>query len=283
MFRPRSRLRFRSMTMVIISWILEVLALVGCSPLRDLGRTSKRYSAVPVFSPCPVHDYPNYSAGRFKAPFLAEQLTAVLKVSQAQKAPLIVLPIQELDRQNIVSSFGRYLAEQLKTELYLNDFRILCPWHNAEEELLKQMGKNPGTFTLSQDSPLIKKLVNSGVKSIVYGSYQVGKDNIYLNIRMVSLENLEVISIGTCELPKDRNILELISQRKILAQPASLASPSSSDQQGDEVSIPVRGVQKNGDPIDELPIDEPDDVPGGRQGDGKIKNPANKMDDKQDE
>ncbi|MEW5803319.1 MAG: FlgO family outer membrane protein [bacterium] len=216
----RSRAGLRDI-MLIILWVSGAVlsgtfTLSGCSPWLNLGRTSKRYSPLPAFSPYPVHDYPNYSAGRFKVPFLAEQLTAVLKISNAQKAPLLVLPIQELGRENTVSSFGLYLAEQLRTELYLNDFRILCPGQKAEGELLNQMVRTADFSLIVQSDPLMKKLISSGVRSIVYGSYQVAGDDIYLNVKMISLENLEVISIGTCELPRDKNILSLIRQRKVL-------------------------------------------------------------------
>lgn len=215
----------RALPLVIKSKISALILLLaffgfflgGCSGWLDLGRTSKRYSDLPVFSSHPVHNYPNYSGGRFKISFLAEQITKVLKGKNIKETPLLILPIQELDRLNVISSFGRYFSEQLKTELYLNDFRVLRLGQKMEEQLLIQVAGDSNRFLSSpRRNQLINKLSPYGVVSIICGSYQVGADNIYVNVQIISLENLEIISIGSCELKKNKNIMGLIKKKKIV-------------------------------------------------------------------
>jgi len=172
------------------------------------------------------HDYHNYlpyvTAGdppdeRDRISPIAEQLAKGLRLYEARETPLIVLPVQELAEQNAISSFGLYWAEQLKTELYLKDFHIFCPGQSVERELLRQIARNQGRFLPLQENPLVKRLFLSGVRSIVYGSYRVGSNSIYLNVKMVSLESLEIISAGICELPKDGDSLDLISRKRFLS------------------------------------------------------------------
>jgi hypothetical protein len=172
------------------------------------------------------HDYHSYlpyvTAGdpheeRERISPIAEQLAKGLRLYEARETPLIVLPVQELAEQNAISSFGLYWAEQLKTELYLKDFHIFCPGQSVERELLRQIARNQGRFLPLQENPLVKRLFLSGVRSIVYGSYRVGSNSIYLNVKMVSLESLEIISAGICELPKDSDTLDLISRKRFLS------------------------------------------------------------------
>jgi len=189
--------------------------LSGCSRILTLGRTSKRYSSLPAFSPNPVHNYPNYSVGRFKIPFMAEQIAKIFEIQEIEKSTLMILPLLELDGpDNIISSFGRFFSEQLKTELYLNDFRILYAGNVLEEQILDHLTIDLDQFLTAEDNIVVNKLFNSGVEAIISGSYQVASNMVYVNVRMIMLANSEIISVGTCELNKDENIISLIEKRQ---------------------------------------------------------------------
>ena len=215
----------------------------GCSRILNFGRTSKRYSTLPAFSPHPVHNYPNYSTGRFKIPFLAQQITKMFIVEDIKETTLIVLPLLELDGpDNLVSSFGRYFSEQLKTELYLNDFHILYAGHVLEEQLLSKITMDLEQFLTAEDNVVINKLYNTGVKAIIAGSYQVASNEVYINVQMIVLDNSEIISVGTCELEKDENVISLIEKR----QPVEKKLTTSTSNYGEEfLGFNVKG---NSDP-----------------------------------
>ena len=231
------------MPALILLLVFFLFSLGGCSRWLDFGRTSKRYSDLPVFSSHPVHNYPNYSAGRFKISFLAEQITRVLKNKNIKETPLLILPIQELGRSNVISFFGRYFSEQLKTELYLNDFRVLRMGQEMEEQLMIQVGGNSNRFLSSpRRNHLINKLSPYGVASVICGSYQVGADNIYVNVQMVSLENLEIISIGSCELKKSENIMGLIKKKKIVKRSEHLEDKDQTTQNLLEFAVKGRRI-----------------------------------------
>ena len=182
-----------------------------------MGRTNKRYADLPVFSSHPLHHYPNHSVGRFKISFLAEQLTKALKEKNIKKAPLLVLPLFELDHPNSISSFGCFFSEQMKSELYLNGFRILPATPNLEERLYNTLKKTENGFLLSKDTPFAADLSSLGIESIILGSYLVGMENIYLNVQIISLNSSEIISIGTCEIKKSKDLMDLIERRKLFA------------------------------------------------------------------
>ena len=211
--------------------IFLILCLCGCSSFRNFGRTSKRYSNLPVYSAKSVHNYPNLSAGRYKISFVAEQLTRVFKLEDLRDTSVIILPIHEIGKpKNIISSFGTYFSEQLKTELYLNDFTVLYPGQVLEEQLSTYLAGNMDYFMSAQDNPILDKLVASGVMAVISGLYQVSADKIYVNVQMILLENSELISIGTCELKKDKDIMSLINKKKIITRAEAFKSKDEENQ-----------------------------------------------------
>lgn len=227
---------------LVIIW--GALLLAGCSSLLNFGRTNKRYSPLPVYSSYPVHNYPNYSVGRYKIPYLAEQIVKVFKAKELKSKPLIILPLRELDEpEHLVSSFGCFFAEQLKTELYLNDFRVLYPGQELEEQIYLHLTLDLDHFLSAEENPVVSKLFYTGVEAVICGSYQVGQEYIYLNLRMILLENSEIISIGTCEIKKDQDLMALIEKKKVIKEAKSLSSP---DENGLENGREFLGFQVQG-------------------------------------
>ncbi|MGA1868976.1 MAG: FlgO family outer membrane protein [bacterium] len=222
--------------------VISILFLSGCGNLLHLGRTSKQYSDIPVFSAKPVHNYPNLSAGRYKITFIAEQLTKVFKLEDLRDTSVIVLPIHEIGKpKNIISSFGTYFSEQLKTELYLNDFTVLYPGQELEEQLSTYLTGNLDYFMSSQDDPVMNKLVDSGVMAIICGSYQVSTKKIYINVQMILLENSKLISIGTCELKKNKEIMRLITKKRMITRAEAFKSQNEEDHE--VLSFTVKGKE----------------------------------------
>ncbi|MGA1823038.1 MAG: FlgO family outer membrane protein [bacterium] len=223
-------------------FVFLILCFCGCSNFLNLGRTNKRYSNIPVYSAKAVHNYPNLSGGRYKISFIAEQLTKVFKLEDLRDTSVIILPIHEIGKpKNIISSFGTYFSEQLKTELYLNDFTVLYPGQVLEEQISTYLAGNMDYFMSAQDNPILEKLVASGVLAVVCGLYQVGTEKIYVNVQMILLENSEIISIGSCELKKDKDIMSLINKKRIITRAEAFKSKDEENQE--LLSFTIKGKE----------------------------------------
>lgn len=169
------------------------LAGVGCS---------KRYSNLPAFSAVPVYDFENGSTGRFKTSYLADQINAYFRGNS--NGPIAVATFVSLDDLYSSSTFGRFLSEQLISELSMRGFNVVELRHSDALQIVY----NEGEFSLSREYSVLKRFQD--VSAIVVGTYTVSPDRVYLNARVLNPKSSLVMSVGSVELAKTPEIGRLL-------------------------------------------------------------------------
>lgn len=172
---------------------LAVISTAGCS---------KRYSNLPAFSAFPIHDSFNYSGGRFKTSYLADQIDAYYRGNS--NGPLAIATFVNLDRLYNSSTFGRILGEQLISELSMKGYDVI------ELRLSDTMHvmNDEGEFGLSRDIRTLRGMQN--LTGIVVGTYAVSPERVYVNTRLIDPASSMVVSAGSVEMPVTTEITRLL-------------------------------------------------------------------------
>ena len=173
--------------------VLCVLVLSGCS---------KRYSDVPTFWPFEYKDYDNKSVGRFKTSYLAKQIDDYYQ--GIHPGPIGVTTFVNLDDLRTTSSFGRVCGEQLMSELTMRGYDVVELRHSDALQFLS----NNGEFALSRDIANVRRERDLG--GIVVGTYVVSPVRVYMNARLVDPSTSKVLSAGSVEMPKTKEIHKLV-------------------------------------------------------------------------
>lgn len=173
--------------------LLSVLVLLGCS---------KRYNDMPVFSPIPFEDYENYSVGRFKTSYLAEQIDTYYRGTNP--GPIGITTFVNIDDLNNTSTFGRMYGEQLMSELAMRGYDVIELRHADALQFLN----NTGEFALSRDMGMVKRSHNLG--GVVVGTYTVSPQRVYVNARLVDPSSSVILSAGSVEMSKTDEISRML-------------------------------------------------------------------------
>ncbi len=168
----------------------------------SLCACSKRYSDLPAFSPVDLSDYENYSVGRFKTSYLAEQIDEFYRGTNP--GPLGVTTFVNLDDLYTTSSFGRMISEQLMSELAMRGFDVIELRHSDALQFLNPSGE----FGLSRDIAVVRR--NRDLGGVVVGTYVISPERVYLNARLVEPSTSMVLSAGSVEMPKTKEIARLV-------------------------------------------------------------------------
>jgi TolB-like protein len=181
--------------------ILLMMA-AGCSP---------RYHDMPAYWPIPTREYDNYGPGRFKTSYLAEQIDRYYRGSAP--GPIGVTTFVNIDDLYTTSTFGRMVAEQLMSELSMKGFDVIELRHTDALQFLDSTGE----FALSRDVRVVRPERN--LAAVVVGTYVASPDRVYLNARLVDPSTSLVVSAGSVEMTKTRELAKLLRGGTI---PASL-------------------------------------------------------------
>ncbi len=195
-----------------------LLALFICCQMG----CSKRYSDLPAFSAFPFRDSYNYSAGRFKTSYLADQIHAYYRGKSG--GPIAVATFVDIDNLYTSSTFGRLLGEQLMSELAMKGYNVI---EMRQSEALQVMS-DQGEFGLSRDVSTLRNSQN--VSGLVVGTYTVSPLRVYINARLIDPNSSLVISAGSVEMAKTGEIDRLLRNNTL---PATLER------------IPVRHLSSN--------------------------------------
>jgi TolB-like protein len=201
------------------------LLLISLSGLL-ITSCSMRYHDMPAFSAIPLRDTYNYSVGRFKTSYLADQIHAYYRGRIS--GPIAVATFVDIDDLYGTSTFGRTLAEQLMGELVMRGYNIV--------ELRKadaiQIMSSQGEFALSREVSTLRSFQD--LSGIVVGTYVDSPVRVYVNARLIDPTSTLIVSAASVEMQKTDEIARLI-RRNVL--PASLER------------IPVRHIGTSSHPI----------------------------------
>lgn len=177
----------------ILVLALVILGGVGCS---------RRYNDLPAFLPFQFKEYENRSVGRFKTSYLADQIDEYYRGSNP--GPIGITTFVNVDDLYSTSTFGRMLSEQLMSELAMKGYDVIELRHSDALQFLNPSGE----FALSRDIATVRRERELG--GIVVGTYVVSPVRVYLNARLVDPTSSMVLSAGSVEMSKSKEIARML-------------------------------------------------------------------------
>lgn len=179
--------------LITFSAAITLLFLSGCS---------KRYNDLPAFLPFPMKNYENHSVGRFKTSFLAEQIDNYYRGTNP--GPIGITTFVNIDDLYTTSTFGRMYGEQLMSELAMRGFDVIELRHSDALQFLS----TDGEFALSREVSSVRPVRELG--GVVVGTYVVSPKRVYVNARLVDPASSLVVSAGSVEMSKSKEIARLL-------------------------------------------------------------------------
>ena len=180
-----------------LSYILPI-----CCLFISLTSCSKRYQNLPAFSAFPIRDSHNYSVGRFKTSYLADQIHAYFRGNI--NGPIAITTFANIDDLYQSSTFGRIMGEQLMSELSMRGYRVI---ELRLTEAMQIMANN-GEFGLSRELATIRP--SQDIAGIVVGTYSVSPVRVYVNARIIDPASATLVSAGSVEMSKTKEIARLL-------------------------------------------------------------------------
>lgn len=181
----------------LIRFFLIVTAL-----LLNLQSCSKRYQDLPAFVGIPFEDAQNYSVGRFKTSYMADQIHAYFRGNAA--GPIAVTTFVEIDNLYQSSTFGRILAEQLISELSMRGYNVIEIRMSDAVQIIEDQGE----LGLSRENNVIKG--NQDISGLIVGTYAVSPNRVYVNSRLIDPKSSGILSVGSVEMKKTEEIAHLL-------------------------------------------------------------------------
>lgn len=180
-------------TCQVIALVLIAALFVGCS---------RRYSDMPAYLPFVFDDSENKSVGRFKTSFLADQIDEYYRGTNA--GPIGVTTFVNVDDLYSTSTFGRMVSEQLMSELAMKGYDVIELRHSDALQFLNPSGE----FALSRDIATVRRERELG--GVVVGTYVVSPLRVYLNARLLDPTSSVVLSAGSVEMSKSKEIARML-------------------------------------------------------------------------
>lgn len=151
----------------------------------------------------PVFDSHNYSVGRFKTSYLADQIHAYYRGHT--NGALGIMTFVDLDNLYGSSSFGRFLGEQLMTELSMRGYNVI----ELRKSDVMQIMAFEGEFALSRDTQMLRGFQN--LAGIIVGTYvSSSPDRVYINARLIDPKTASILSAGSVEMSKTSEISKML-------------------------------------------------------------------------
>ncbi|RMD83907.1 MAG: hypothetical protein D6808_07870 [Candidatus Dadabacteria bacterium] len=171
--------------------LLAVLA-IGCG----YTHTSREY--VPVS----IALFEHRGEGSFKTAYIADQIDYYYRGTST--GPIGVTTIVNLNDLYATSAFGRVFAEQLMSELVVRGYDVV---EMRQADALHFLN-NAGEFALSRDVAAVSRAQD--LAAILAGTYVASPSRVYVNVRLIDPATSVILSSGTVELPKTKEIAKLL-------------------------------------------------------------------------
>lgn len=184
----------------LVLFITIILLCTSCS---------RRYDELPAYWPLPFEDYENQSVGRFKSSYIADQLDEFYRGTDP--GPIGVTTLVNVDDLYSSSTFGRMYAEQMMSELAMRGYKVIELRHS---DALQFLG-NSGEFGLSRDMTAVRRERELG--AVLVGTYVVSPVRVYVNIRLLDPASSTVLSAGSVEMSKTKEIAKMLKQGGVVA------------------------------------------------------------------
>lgn len=177
------------------------------------------------------HEDPNSLDAQLHA--LSNQI--VISLSQKQKSKIAIIEFSNL--QGEVNRFGKFLAEELITRLYLTQkFEVI------ERQMLNKVMQEhqlnlSGLIDVNSAQKLGKIL---GVDAIASGSITDLGPAVKVNARLISTQTGKIFSVASATITKDDVVRKLMGETAIAGESPNLPAPMASS-----MDSPISVVEQN--------------------------------------
>jgi TolB-like protein len=118
--------------------------------------------------------------------------------------PIAVTTFVEIDNLYQSSTFGRILAEQLISELSMKGYNVV----EIRLSDAVQIMESEGELGLSRQTDVLRP--QQALSGLVVGTYAASSDRVYLNTRLIDPRSSNIISVGSVEMNKTKEISQLL-------------------------------------------------------------------------
>ena len=184
-----------------------LLIMLLSAMLVLLSGCSRRYSDLPAFWPIPFDDAQNYSVGRFKTSYLAEQIDNYYRGQSP--GPIGITTFVNIDNLQDTSTFGRMYGEQLMSELSNRGFDVVELRYADALQFINASGE----FSMSRNPGFVRREQNLG--AVIVGTYVVSPLRVYVNARLVDPSSALVLSAGSVEMQKTDELARLLRSSSV--------------------------------------------------------------------
>jgi TolB-like protein len=118
---------------------------------------------------------------------------------------VLVCTFVELKKLTRTSSFGRYVAEQLMSEMQQRHYEVV----EIRKSQAIMLQEKRGEFGLSRNPAEVSQSAAAG--AMLTGTYTPSKDSIVINARIIDNRSAKLLSSATAILPRNQLAEELLA------------------------------------------------------------------------
>ena len=179
----------------MLSWgVLLLILLAACSRGGSAG--IPKSTTVSVLTP----DF--FGIGEE----VAAQLTDNLRVSLGLEQRIIMATVVDIDDLYHTNRFGRTLSEAVSTRLFKRGFGVV--------EIRKSgnifVKDRKGELVLTRDASLLA--ASHDADAVIVGIYSLTPQTVIVNMKLISSDSSEVLSVAGIEIQRTRSIDHMLSQ-----------------------------------------------------------------------
>jgi len=176
--------------------VMATLAVVALLVLPACSRSAPR-----IVEPTAANDmiFSSYAA--------ADRLVQTSQGRLDRTKPVLVTSLVSINRLERSSGLGRVIGEQISSRLVSSGYSVAEL--KLRSSILIEEGK--GEFILSRDVRDISR--SRGAQAVIAGTYAVGADSVYVNVRLIRASDSKILSSYDYTLRMDDNILYLVGAR----------------------------------------------------------------------
>lgn len=185
--------------------VLVVLAAVATASCGSLERETQSLATTPgLAAPPGLGEAPGTKNDMASLIYLAAQTLGDRAEGLTKGRPIIVSTIVSVDNLNDSSTFGRLTSELVADRIEQRGYLVRDVTYMRALSLAPRTGE----LVLSREASHVSASIHA--QAVVAGTYAVAGKEIYLNLRLLSAENGELLSSADVVIPLDDNTRPLV-------------------------------------------------------------------------
>lgn len=136
--------------------------------------------------------------------FLLKKLPTKLR----KDSPVLVASLVNLDNLNESSTFGRVVSEQIASRLKQKDYSTI----EMKLRTTVFIKEGSGEFLLSRE--ISKISIKHRAQAVVVGTYAVASDRVYITVRIVNVNDGNILASYDYEIPMSRDVFKMLLKGK---------------------------------------------------------------------